>query len=88
MRRAADGRQLVAATAPPVNSSKDYSLYMIISFFGDSVRSFSSRPQYAILGTGILGQIALFECRPSGGGSNAPCPAVPVPHLDVNADRR
>ena len=35
---------------------------MIIRFWGDSVRSFfPSRPQYAILGTGILGQIASFE---------------------------
>ena len=55
----------------------------IILFFRDSVRSFFlSRPQYAITGTGILGQIA----PASGGGSNAPRPAVSVPHLDVNAD--
>ena len=34
------------------------------SFLGDSIRSFfPSRPQYAILGTGILGQIASFERR-------------------------
>ena len=34
------------------------------SLWGDSVRSFfPSRPQYAILGTGILGQIASFERR-------------------------
>ena len=39
-------------------------IYMIILFFGDSVRSFfSSRPQYAILGTGTLGQIVSFERR-------------------------
>ena len=45
---------------------------MIILFFG--IRSglfFSSRPQYAILGTGILGQIASFEGRLRG--------AVPTP---------
>ena len=37
---------------------------MIVLFGGDSVRSFfSSQPQYAILGTGILGQIASFERR-------------------------
>ena len=37
---------------------------MIILFFGDSVWSlFPSRPHYAILGTGILGQIASFEHR-------------------------
>ena len=63
---------------------------MIIHFWGDSVRSFfpvSARPQYAILGTGILGQIASFERRlrgrapSSGDGSNAPRPAVSVPHL-------
>ena len=34
----------------------------IILFFRDSVRSlFSSRPQYAIRGTGILDEIASFE---------------------------
>ena len=39
-------------------------IYIIILFFGGSVRSFyPSRPQYAILGTGILGQIASFERR-------------------------
>ena len=37
---------------------------MIVLFGGDSVRSFFlSRPQYAIPGTGILGQIASFELR-------------------------
>ena len=37
---------------------------MIIFLGGNSVRSlFSSRPQYAILGTGILGQISSFERR-------------------------
>ena len=67
-----------------------YVLYDIIVFFGDSVRIFfSSRPQYAILGTGILGKKKCFARAPSsGGGSNAPRPAVAVPHLDVNADRR
>ena len=40
---------------------------MIILFGGDSVRSFFPfRPQYAILGTGLLGQIASFERRPRG----------------------
>ena len=39
-----------------------YIVYMIILFFGDLVRRFfPSRPQYAILGTGNLGQIASFE---------------------------
>ena len=39
-------------------------IYMIIVLGGDSVRSFfPSRPQYAIRGTGILGQIASFERR-------------------------
>ena len=31
-------------------------------------------------------QIASFERRLSGGESNAPRPALSVPHLDVNAD--
>ena len=41
-----------------------------------------------ISGTGILGQTALFERRLRGAAQslNAPCPAVSVPHLDVNAD--
>ena len=39
-------------------------IYTIILFGEDSVRIFfPSRPQYAILGTGILGQIASFERR-------------------------
>ena len=37
-------------------------------------------------GTGILGQLASFERRLRGGGSNAPRPAVSVPNLDVKAD--
>ena len=51
---------------------------MIILFGGDSVRSFlPSRPPYAILGTGILGQIASFERRLRGA---APTPlALPYP---------
>ena len=37
---------------------------MMILFEGDSVRSlYPSRPQYAILGTGIVRQIAPFERR-------------------------
>ena len=45
---------------------------MIILFGGDSVRSFlSSRPPYAILGTGILGQMASVEHRLRG---TAPTP--------------
>ena len=56
-------------------------------FFGDSVKSF------------FLVSASLFDSRnwnsrsnsfvqapSSGGGSNAPCPAVSVPHIDVNAD--
>ena len=46
---------------------------MIILFGGDLVRSFfPSRPQYAILGTGILGQIASFERRLRGKTPLAP----------------
>ena len=60
---------------------------MIIIFFGDSVRCFlSSRPQYAIHGTGILGETSFVRVPSSGGGSNAPRPAVSVRHLDVIAD--
>ena len=51
---------------------------MIILFFGDAVRRFfPSRPHYAILGTGILGQIASFE-RPSSGAAQTPL-ALPYP---------
>ena len=62
---------------------------MIIFFSG--IRSgffFLSRSQYTILGTGIIGKIASFERRLGGGGSNARRPAVSVPHLDENGDRR
>ena len=39
-------------------------VYMIILFSGDPVRIlFSSRPQIAILGTGILDQVASFDRR-------------------------
>ena len=51
---------------------------MIILFLGDSVRSFSpSRRQYAILGSGILGQIASFERRLRG-AAQTPLP-LPYP---------
>ena len=54
------------------------SVYTIIRLFGDSVRSyFSSRPRYAIVETGILGQKAPFERRLRGA---APSPlALPCP---------
>ena len=67
---------------------------MIILFGGDSVRSFfSSRPQYAILGTGILGQKASFERRLRGA---APTPfALTYPfrtstwtRIDAERDKR
>ena len=55
---------------------------IILLFFGDSARSFfPSRPQYAILGTEILGQIASFERRLRGAAQNAPRRAVSVPRL-------
>ena len=49
---------------------------------------FSSRPQYGILGTRISGSNRFVRAPSSGGGSNAPRPALSVLHLDVNADRR
>ena len=33
-------------------------------------------------------EYGLVRAPPSGGGSNAPRPAVSVPHIDVNADGR
>ena len=33
-------------------------------------------------------EYGLIRAPPSGGGSNAPRPAVSVPHIDVNADGR
>ena len=51
---------------------------MTILFLADSVRSFfSSRPQYAILGTGILGQIASFERRLRGAAQTSLALAYP-----------
>ena len=39
-------------------------IYMVNVFWRDSVRiCFPSRPQYAILGAGIIGQTASFERR-------------------------
>ena len=62
--------------------------YIIIVLFQGLVQEFfSSRPKYAIRGTGILGQTALLLRAPaSGGGSNAPRATVSVPNVDVNAD--
>ena len=51
---------------------------MVILFGGNSVRSFfPSRPQYAILGTGILGQLASFEHRLRGAAQTSL--ALPYP---------
>ena len=49
-----------------INFINDINIYVVYdhSFWGDSVRRlFPSWPQYAILGTGILGRIASFERR-------------------------
>ena len=55
---------------------------MIIPNFGIRSGFFSpSRPQYAILETGILCQIDSFERLLRGEAQNAPRPAVSVPHL-------
>ena len=60
-------------------------IYKIISLFqGFGQEFFSSRPQYTIRGTGILGQFV--RAPASGGGSNAPRPAVSAPHIGVNAE--
>ena len=61
------------------------------SFGGDSVRSsFPSRPQYAIHGTGILGQIASFERRLRGAAQTPlalPYPFRTWPGAGTWADR-
>ena len=69
-----------------MKKKKNIYIYDHYFFRGFGQEFLSSRPQYAIPGTGILGQIASFERRLRGGGSNTPRPAVSVPHLDVNAD--
>ena len=57
---------------------------MIIIFGGDSVRSFfPSRPQYAILGTGILGQIASFERRLRGAAQTSLALPYPSKHSSI-----
>ena len=61
-------------------------IYMMILFGGIRSGVFSSRPQYGILGTGISGSNRFVRAPSSGGGSNAPRPALTFPHLDVNAD--
>ena len=59
------------------------------SFWGGfSQDFFSSRPHYAILGNWNSRSNSFVRAPSLGGGSNAPRPAVSVPHLDVNADRR
>ena len=64
---------------------------MIILLGGDSVRSFfPSRPQYAILGAGILGQIASFERRLRGAAQTPlalPCPFRTWPGSGTWAER-
>ena len=58
-----------------------YVVYMVILLFLFGHRIFSSRPQYAILGTGIIGQIASFERRLRGA---APTPlAMPYPSIST-----
>ena len=64
-----------------------YISYMIILFFGDSVRSFFFVSASVCDSRNWNSRSISFVRAPSsGGGSNAPRPAVPVPHLDVNAD--
>ena len=65
--------------------------YMMILFltqqeFGQEF--FLSRPQYGILGTGSSGSNRFVRALSSGGGSNAPHPALSVLLLDVNLNRR
>ena len=68
--------------------------YIYHHFLGDSVRSFfSSRPKYALRGTGILGQIASFERRLRG-AAQTPL-ALPYPfrtstwtRIEAEGDKR
>ena len=59
---------------------------MIITIFVFGQEVLSSRPQYGMLGTGIFRSNRFVRAPSSGGGSNAPRPALSVRHLDVNAD--
>ena len=62
---------------------------MTILFFGDSVRSFfrlGLSMRFSELEFSV--SKSFVRAPSSGGGSNAPRPAVSVPHLDVKADRR
>ena len=66
-------------------------IYIIILCFRNSVRSlFSSRPKYAIRGTGILGQIASFERRLRGAAGTSlalPCPFRTSTWTQTDAER-
>ena len=67
-----------------------YTLYRMILFFRgqEFIQEFySSRPQYGILAAGISRSNRFVRAPSSGGGSNAPRPALSVPHLEVDADR-
>ena len=62
---------------------------MILFFRGQEFiqEFYSSRPQYGILAAGISRSNRFVRAPSSGGGSNAPRPALSVPHLEVDADR-
>ena len=80
---------LCAETIKPVSVYDilvTYQVYMMILFWGIRSGVFSSRPHYGMLGTGISGSNSFVRAPSSGGGSNAPLPALSVPHLDPNAD--
>ena len=60
---------------------------MIILFFWIRLGVFfSSRHRYGMLATAIARSNRFVRAPSSGGGSNAPRPALSVRHLDVNAD--
>ena len=68
-----------------------YIFRMILFFEGTGIWSrvfFVSASVWHSWNLEFLGQNRLVRAPSSGGGSNAPRPALSVLHLDVNADRR
>ena len=61
-------------------------MILFLSEQGFGQEMFSSRPQYGSIETGLSRSNRLVRAPSSGGGSNAPRPALSVPHLDVDVD--
>ena len=71
----------IEVTIPPINI---YQIIPLVSCIWSEVFCLGRRMRFAELEFSV--EYSLVRAPPSGGGSNAPRPAVSVPHVDVNAD--